>query len=113
MRQRCLLLPILVGLVLLLLPKFLLSPDPRHLHKCIKKPIVWIAGGVDKGNDYSSLMPLVREKVKAIVCLGMDNTKLKEQLQLETKVCTKESSGDSSGFKCFLNHVLLHIVFDL
>ncbi|AKA35702.1 UDP-N-acetylmuramoyl-L-alanine--D-glutamate ligase [Flagellimonas lutaonensis] len=44
----------------------------------IKKPIVWIAGGVDKGNDYSSLMPLVREKVKAIVCLGMDNTKLKD-----------------------------------
>ncbi len=44
----------------------------------IKKPIVWIAGGVDKGNDYSELMPLVREKVKAIICLGMDNTKLKE-----------------------------------
>ncbi len=44
----------------------------------IKKPIVWIAGGVDKGNDYSALMPLVREKVKAIICLGMDNTKLKE-----------------------------------
>lgn len=44
----------------------------------IKRPIVWIAGGVDKGNEYSQLMPLVREKVKAIVCLGMDNTKLKE-----------------------------------
>ncbi|NAY92373.1 UDP-N-acetylmuramoyl-L-alanine--D-glutamate ligase [Muricauda sp. JGD-17] len=44
----------------------------------IKKPIVWIAGGIDKGNEYSELMPLVREKVKAIVCLGMDNTKLKD-----------------------------------
>lgn len=44
----------------------------------IKKPIVWIAGGVDKGNDYAELMPLVREKVKAIICLGVDNTKLKE-----------------------------------
>ncbi len=44
----------------------------------IKKSIVWIAGGVDKGNDYSELMPLVREKVKAIVCLGTDNTKLRE-----------------------------------
>ena len=43
----------------------------------IKRPIVWIVGGVDKGNDYSELMPLVREKVKAIVCLGMDNSKLK------------------------------------
>ncbi|MCR9226980.1 MAG: UDP-N-acetylmuramoyl-L-alanine--D-glutamate ligase [Flavobacteriaceae bacterium] len=42
----------------------------------IKKPIVWIVGGVDKGNDYSELMPLVREKVKAIVCLGVDNAKL-------------------------------------
>ena len=41
-------------------------------------PIVWIVGGQDKGNDYSALMPLVREKVKAIVCLGLDNTKLKE-----------------------------------
>ncbi|MCL6268057.1 UDP-N-acetylmuramoyl-L-alanine--D-glutamate ligase [Flagellimonas myxillae] len=44
----------------------------------IKKPIVWIVGGVDKGNDYAELMPLVREKVKAIICLGMDNSKLKE-----------------------------------
>ncbi|MFD2099421.1 UDP-N-acetylmuramoyl-L-alanine--D-glutamate ligase [Flagellimonas iocasae] len=42
----------------------------------IKKPIVWIVGGVDKGNNYAELMPLVREKVKAIVCLGMDNSKL-------------------------------------
>ena len=42
----------------------------------IKKPIVWIVGGVDKGNDYTPLMPLVREKVKGIICLGMDNTKL-------------------------------------
>ncbi|WP_350285136.1 UDP-N-acetylmuramoyl-L-alanine--D-glutamate ligase [uncultured Croceitalea sp.] len=42
----------------------------------IKKPIVWIVGGVDKGNDYSELMPMVREKVKAIICLGVDNQKL-------------------------------------
>ena len=42
----------------------------------IKKPIVWIVGGVDKGNDYSQLMPMVREKVKAIICLGMDNSRL-------------------------------------
>lgn len=41
-------------------------------------PTVWIVGGQDKGNDYTALMPLVREKVKAIVCLGLDNTKLKE-----------------------------------
>ncbi|MFW5821924.1 MAG: UDP-N-acetylmuramoyl-L-alanine--D-glutamate ligase [Tangfeifania sp.] len=42
----------------------------------IRKPIVWIAGGIDKGNDYSMLLPLVKEKVKAVVCLGKDNTKL-------------------------------------
>ena len=41
-------------------------------------PTVWIVGGVDKGNDYSELMPLVREKVKAIVCLGLDNEKIKD-----------------------------------
>lgn len=39
----------------------------------VKTPIVWIVGGQDKGNDYSSLFPLVHEKVKAIVCLGLDN----------------------------------------
>lgn len=39
----------------------------------MKTPVVWIVGGVDKGNDYSSLLPYVHEKVKAIVCLGVDN----------------------------------------
>lgn len=39
-------------------------------------PVVWIVGGVDKGNDYSELMDLVKAKVKAIVCLGVDNAKL-------------------------------------
>jgi UDP-N-acetylmuramoylalanine--D-glutamate ligase len=39
-------------------------------------PTVWIVGGVDKGNDYSELMSLVHEKVKAIICLGIDNKKI-------------------------------------
>lgn len=43
---------------------------------CVKAPIVWIVGGVDKGNDYLDLMPMVREKVKAIICLGMENQKI-------------------------------------
>ncbi|NEW79282.1 MAG: UDP-N-acetylmuramoyl-L-alanine--D-glutamate ligase [Gelidibacter sp.] len=43
---------------------------------CVKTPTVWIVGGVDKGNDYLDLMPMVREKVKAIICLGMDNQKI-------------------------------------
>ena len=41
-------------------------------------PTVWIVGGEDKGNDYRPLMPLVREKVKAIICLGLDNSKIKD-----------------------------------
>ena len=43
----------------------------------IKKPIVWIAGGTDKGNDYASLVELARQKVGALVCLGVDNAKLR------------------------------------
>ena len=42
------------------------------------KPTVWIVGGVDKGNDYSELLDLVTDKVKAIICLGLDNQKLLE-----------------------------------
>lgn len=41
-------------------------------------PTVWIVGGVDKGNNYRELLPLVNEKVKAIICLGMDNHKIIE-----------------------------------
>ncbi|CEN49966.1 UDP-N-acetylmuramoylalanine--D-glutamate ligase [Capnocytophaga canimorsus] len=40
----------------------------------MKTPVVWIVGGVDKGNDYSPLLPYVHEKVRAIVCLGRDNS---------------------------------------
>ena len=46
--------------------------------ECQKRPVVWIVGGTDKGNDYSILNDLVREKVKAIVCLGIDNKKIHE-----------------------------------
>ena len=42
----------------------------------MEKPIVWICGGQDKGNDYNELFDLVKEKVKAIVCLGKDNSKI-------------------------------------
>ncbi|WP_445748817.1 UDP-N-acetylmuramoyl-L-alanine--D-glutamate ligase [Polaribacter sp.] len=46
--------------------------------ECMDKTTIWIVGGVDKGNDYTDLLPLVREKVKAIVCLGIDNEKIKD-----------------------------------
>lgn len=42
----------------------------------IKDPIIWIAGGVDKGNDYSMLTDLVKDKVKIIICIGVNNTKI-------------------------------------
>jgi len=44
--------------------------------ECQTRPVVWIVGGTDKGNDYSVLDQLVRERVKAIVCLGVDNAKI-------------------------------------
>lgn len=46
--------------------------------ECQTRPVVWIVGGTDKGNDYSVLRELVKEKVKAIVCLGVDNAKIHE-----------------------------------
>ncbi|MDD6975301.1 MAG: UDP-N-acetylmuramoyl-L-alanine--D-glutamate ligase [Bacteroidales bacterium] len=46
--------------------------------ECQKQPVVWIVGGTDKGNDYSSLVPLAREKVRAMVCMGVDNHKFHE-----------------------------------
>jgi UDP-N-acetylmuramoylalanine--D-glutamate ligase len=44
----------------------------------MQKPVIWIAGGVDKGNDYTELRDLVQAKVKAIVCMGKDNQKIHE-----------------------------------
>ncbi len=44
--------------------------------EAMEKPVVWIAGGTDKGNDYSAIESLVKEKVKALVCMGLDNSKL-------------------------------------
>jgi UDP-N-acetylmuramoylalanine--D-glutamate ligase len=46
--------------------------------ECQTRPVIWIAGGTDKGNDYSTLVPLVKEKVKALICMGVDNAKLHE-----------------------------------
>ncbi|MFV0291596.1 MAG: UDP-N-acetylmuramoyl-L-alanine--D-glutamate ligase [Mangrovibacterium sp.] len=44
--------------------------------ECMRRPTIWIVGGIDKGNDYSELDALVKEKVKVIVCLGKDNQKI-------------------------------------
>lgn len=47
----------------------------------MQAPTIWIAGGVDKGNDYSQLFALVEKKVKAIICLGVDNSKLHQEFE--------------------------------
>ncbi|HCY73355.1 MAG TPA: UDP-N-acetylmuramoyl-L-alanine--D-glutamate ligase [Rikenellaceae bacterium] len=49
--------------------------------ECQKRPIVWIVGGKDKGNDYSVLNDLVKEKVKAIVCMGLHNERIHEAFE--------------------------------
>ena len=91
----------------------------------VRNPVVWIVGGIDKGNDYISLLPLVREKVKAIICLGEDNTKLKavfgniidfmfetqsidEAVKLANKIATKKEtvllSPACASFDLFENY---------
>ena len=49
--------------------------------EAMTKHVIWIAGGTDKGNDYSELYPLIEDKVKVLICLGIDNEKLKESFR--------------------------------
>ena len=69
----------------------------------VQKPIIWIAGGIDKGNDYSLLTDMVKSKVKAIICLGTDNKKLIEAFEdhVENIVETK-SMKDAIQYSIFL-----------
>lgn len=57
------------------------------------QPTVWIVGGVDKGNDYSELLELVKEKVKAIICLGKDNSKIIEAFSGHVETIVEASSA--------------------
>ena len=58
----------------------------------IDTPLVWIVGGVDKGNDYEILLPLVRKKVKAIICLGVNNQKLIDTFENISEVFVETQS---------------------
>ena len=49
--------------------------------ECQTRPVVWIVGGTDKGNDYTSLLPLAKEKVKAMICMGLDNKKFHDSFE--------------------------------
>jgi UDP-N-acetylmuramoylalanine--D-glutamate ligase len=59
----------------------------------MQKPVVLILGGIDKGNDYSTIRSLVKEKVKAIVCMGFDNQKIHEAFQNDVPVIVNTSSA--------------------
>ena len=66
--------------------------------ECQIKPVVWIVGGKDKGNDYSVLTDLVKEKVKAIVCLGVDNSKIHaafEEIVGSDNICDALSADEA------------------
>ena len=62
----------------------------------IKTPIVWIVGGQDKGNDYNALLPYVHEKVKAIVCLGVDNEPILRSFSNSGKEMIETQSMDEA-----------------
>lgn len=62
----------------------------------IKGNTVWIAGGVDKGNDYSELFKLVENKVKAIVCLGKENRRIKDAFEGRVESIVEAGSMDEA-----------------
>lgn len=65
------------------------------------KPTILIIGGVDKGNDYSLLLDLVKEKVKAIVCMGVDNRKIHEAFQSVSPVIVNTASAQEAVYASF------------
>ncbi len=66
--------------------------------QAVDNPIVWIVGGVDKGNDYSPLMRLVKKKVRAIVCMGTDNSKIIKAFK-STKIPIAETRSAQEAVK--------------
>jgi UDP-N-acetylmuramoylalanine--D-glutamate ligase len=64
--------------------------------ECMENDIIWIVGGIDKGNDYSELFSVVRKKVKAIVCLGKDNKKIVEAFTDKVPTIVETSSMEEA-----------------
>lgn len=64
--------------------------------ECMDTTVVWIAGGIDKGNDYSELFPVVKQKVKAIICLGRDNRKIVEAFRDKVNTIIETASMDEA-----------------
>jgi UDP-N-acetylmuramoylalanine--D-glutamate ligase len=64
--------------------------------ECLDTDVVWIAGGIDKGNDYKELFQVVKKKVKAVVCLGKDNKKIIESFSDKVKTIVETSSMEEA-----------------
>jgi len=64
--------------------------------ECMETDVVWIVGGIDKGNDYSELFPVVKQKVRAVVCLGKDNTKIIEAFKDKVPTIVETKSMDEA-----------------
>jgi len=64
--------------------------------ECMETKVVWIVGGIDKGNDYSELLPVAEEKVKAIVCLGRDNKKILEAFSEKVPTIVETTSMEEA-----------------
>ncbi|HZL76449.1 MAG TPA: UDP-N-acetylmuramoyl-L-alanine--D-glutamate ligase [Bacteroidales bacterium] len=64
--------------------------------ECMETDVIWILGGVDKGNDYSELFPVVKQKVKAIVCLGKDNKKIIDAFKDKVSTIVETTSMDEA-----------------
>jgi UDP-N-acetylmuramoylalanine--D-glutamate ligase len=64
--------------------------------ECMETKVVWIAGGIDKGNDYSELFDVVKKKVKAVVCLGKDNKKIIDSFKDKVPTIVETASMDEA-----------------
>jgi UDP-N-acetylmuramoylalanine--D-glutamate ligase len=67
----------------------------------MQKPVILILGGIDKGNDYSLMRSLVKEKVKAIVCMGLDNRKIHEAFQNDVPLIVNTGSAREAVMSSF------------
>lgn len=67
----------------------------------MSQPVILILGGIDKGNDYSAILELVKEKVKAIVCMGVDNRKIHEAFGKDVGVMVNTASAREAVHSAF------------
>jgi len=73
--------------------------------ECMRGNVIWIAGGIDKGNDYNELLDLVKSKVKALVCLGKDNKKIKKAFEgIIPTIVEAKSMKDAVRSAYYLGH---------